>query len=191
MLKIKYNFELLNSLCDNIYLDKDYSKIKLNRDTYITGKCVTEGCTNLFNRTFRYIYNSNNFCCELCTKNAAKVKSKDTCMIKYGVHNPMLLQETKNKIKNTLINKYGENDILFGAKNVPNIWYLDETNKKHKHYVVFFIKSQNKCVEVKSTWTFKKKTDNVILKQIAAKTLGYNYEIWIYNNKGEKLETIF
>jgi hypothetical protein len=30
--------------------------------------------------------------------------------------------------------------------------------------------------------------DCVFLKQNAAKELGYNYEIWIYNNKGEIVE---
>jgi hypothetical protein len=32
-------------------------------------------------------------------------------------------------------------------------------------------------------------SNNVILKQEAGKQLGYNYEIWIYNKAGKKLET--
>ena len=47
---------------------------------------------------------------------------------------------------------------------------------------------QNRCIEVKSTWTAKKSKDYIFLKQDAAKHLGYNYEIWIYNAKGEKVE---
>ena len=43
---------------------------------------------------------------------------------------------------------------------------------------------------MKSTWTAEKKKDNIILKQLAAKELGYKYEIWIYNKKGGKVETI-
>ena len=30
--------------------------------------------------------------------------------------------------------------------------------------------------------------ENVLLKQQAGKNLGYNYELWIYNSKGEKVE---
>jgi hypothetical protein len=30
--------------------------------------------------------------------------------------------------------------------------------------------------------------DNIFLKQIAGKELGYNYELWIYNRKGERVE---
>lgn len=83
-----------------------------------------------------------------------------------------------------------ENDIITGCKNVPQIWYYDENNKKHRHYVDIFIPSQNRCIEVKSTWTAEKKKDNIYLKQNAAKELGYNYEIWIYNNKKELVEII-
>jgi hypothetical protein len=77
-----------------------------------------------------------------------------------------------------------ENDIITGCNNVPEIWYNDTNGKKHRHYVDIFIPSQNRCIEVKSTWTFEKQKEIVFLKQIAAKALGYLYEIWVYDNKG-------
>jgi uncharacterized protein YcfL len=76
---------------------------------------------------------------------------------------------------------------LTGCKNVPTIWYYDEEGKKHRHYVDIFIPSKNKCIEVKSTWTAQKK--NIFIKQKAAKELGYHYEIWIYDKKGNKVNT--
>jgi hypothetical protein len=79
-----------------------------------------------------------------------------------------------------------ENDIVTGCKNIPIIWYKDDADKLHKHYVDIFIPSKNLCIEVKSSWTIKK--ENVFQKQSAAKDLGYNYEIWVYNNKGERLQ---
>jgi hypothetical protein len=81
-----------------------------------------------------------------------------------------------------------EEDIINGCKNVPEIWYEDENNKKHRHYVDIFIQSQNRCIEIKSTWTAEKKKDCIFLKKEAGKQLGYNYEIWVYNGKGEKVE---
>jgi len=87
-----------------------------------------------------------------------------------------------------LINTFDENDIITGCKNVPKIWYNDEFGKKHRHYVDIFISSQNKCIEVKSLWTIKKKNSNVFEKQKASKELGYKYEIWVYDCKGNKLE---
>ena len=82
-----------------------------------------------------------------------------------------------------------ETDIITGCKNVPTIWYNDDLGKKHRHYVDIFIPSQNKCVEVKSTWTIQKKNSNIFEKQKAAKDLGYLYEIWVYDSKGNKTET--
>lgn len=81
-----------------------------------------------------------------------------------------------------------EEDIINGCKDVPEIWYEDEANQKHRHYVDIFVPSQNKCIEIKSTWTAEKKKDNIFLKQTAGKSMGYLYEIWVYDGKGQKVE---
>ena len=81
-----------------------------------------------------------------------------------------------------------EHDIITGCSNVPTIWYNDENSKHHRHYVDIFIPSQNRCIEVKSTWTFTKQKDIVFLKQKSAKELGYLYEIWVYDIKGNKVQ---
>ena len=143
---------------------------------------------------------------------------KKICMEKYGVENPQQNPEIAEKSsKNSyrkksyvfpsgkeilcqgyepfaldkLINEDNicEEDIVTGCKNVPEIWYNDN-NKKRRHYVDIFIQSQNRCIEIKSTWTAEKKKDNIYLKQNAGKELGYSYEIWIYNKKKEVVEVI-
>jgi hypothetical protein len=81
-----------------------------------------------------------------------------------------------------------EENILTNRKDVPDIWYNDLDGKKHRHYVDIFIPTENLCIEVKSNWTFKKKQDIIFLKQTAAKELGYNYEIWIYDEFGNCVE---
>ena len=86
-----------------------------------------------------------------------------------------------------LIHTLSEDDIITGCSNVPNIAYADEEGKQHKHFPDIFIPSQNKCIEVKSTWTAEKKKGNIFHKQTAGKQLGYTYEIWVYNGKGEKV----
>lgn len=85
------------------------------------------------------------------------------------------------------IENINEEDISNGASNVPEIWYKID-DKERRHYVDIYIPSQNRCIEVKSTWTAEKKKDNIFLKQQAGKELGYNYEIWIYDGKGKKVE---
>jgi len=146
-----------------------------------------------------------------------KQRAKQTCLEKYGVEYPHQVPEIAEKSsknsyrKKTYILPSGnellcqgyeplaldkllkednilEEDIITGCKNVPQIWYDDENGKKHRHYVDIYIPSQNRCIEVKSTWTAEKKKDNIYLKQNAGKELGYKYEIWIYNAKKELVE---
>jgi len=88
---------------------------------------------------------------------------------------------------NELIQTLSEDDIITGCSNVPNIAYTDEEGKQHKHFPDIYIPSQNKCIEVKSTWTAEKGKNSIFLKQNAGKQFGYNYEIWVYNGKGEKV----
>jgi hypothetical protein len=83
-----------------------------------------------------------------------------------------------------------ENDIITGCKNVPIVWYNDAADKKHRHYVDIFIPIQNKCIEVKSEWTIKTYKNNIFEKQQSAKEMGYSYEIWVYDNKGNKIDII-
>jgi len=145
-----------------------------------------------------------------------KQKKISTSLKNYGVEHPMQNSEVlSNNIKNNyktkpyifpsgkveqiqgdekyaldeLIysEKIDENDIITGIKYVPIIWYLGKDYKKHRHYVDIFISSQNRCIEVKSTWTAKKNEHNIYLKQNAAKELGYKYELWIYNEKKQKV----
>jgi hypothetical protein len=146
-------------------------------------------------------------------------KAKKTCLEKYGVEHPTQSEDIMEKASKNAYNlkeykfisgkiikvqgyecfaldnliyneKIIENDIFTGSKNVPKIWYNDKDNKKRRHYVDIYIPSQNRCIEVKSTWTAEKKKDNIFLKQIASKELGYNYEIWIYDEKATRVETI-
>jgi hypothetical protein len=84
--------------------------------------------------------------------------------------------------------KIAEDLILNEPSKMPEIWYLDVSNKKRRYYVDIFIPSQNKCIEVKSQYLMKKDYETIKAKQKAVKDAGYECEIWVYNNKGEKVE---
>ena len=140
-------------------------------------------------------------------------KSIETCLKKYGVKNPMqnplICEKACNNYKtkyytfpsgkiikyqgyenlalDELLKTISENDILNSKSDVPSIWYKTDDGKEHRHYVDIFIPTQNLCIEVKSTWTINYTSSNIFLKQKAAKELGYKYEIWIYNQKEEKI----
>jgi hypothetical protein len=83
---------------------------------------------------------------------------------------------------------YLEEDLVTEFKNVPIIKYRKDDNDGTKigyHYVDIYIKSENRCVEVKSTWTLELNKEIVFLKQKGAKLNGMKYEIWVYNQKGK------
>lgn len=158
--------------------------------------------------------NLKRYGCEYSLQNnLVKMKIKETNIIKYGVEyqsqnteiaekqskncynkkNYILpsgqiiqIQGYENYALDFLINNenINENNIITRRKLVPEIWYYDKNNKKRRHYVDIFIPNLNKCIEVKSTWTAKKKKNCIFLKQDAAKELGYEYEIWVYDRKG-------
>jgi HNH endonuclease len=148
-----------------------------------------------------------------------KQKSKETCIKHFGVQNPMQNKEISEKnlksafkskeykfpsgklekvqgyepfALNELLNieHIDEEKIITSRTQVPEIWWNDKDNKKHRYFVDIFIPEQKRCIEVKSTWTFKKEKDKDIIfrKQNAVKEEGYSCEIWVYNEKGEKLE---
>jgi hypothetical protein len=50
--------------------------------------------------------------------------------------------------------------------------------------------SQKKCIEVKSTWTLMMNPEKIFAKQKASKENGFQYEIWIYDHKQNKIECI-
>lgn len=85
-----------------------------------------------------------------------------------------------------LQNNVPEDDIIVSRKYVPEVWFNNLKGKRSRYYIDCFIKSENKCIEVKSDWTVKEK--DVLLKQQAVKDAGYKCEIWVYNRKGIKIE---
>lgn len=139
---------------------------------------------------------------------------KQTCLKKYGVENPSQNAEVSEKINNNLCKtktytlpsgkiikcqgyepfafrdllnlNINENDIINKRTEVPKIWFIDNNNKKRRYYVDIFIPSQNKCIEVKSWYIYKKNENKNLLKKQAALDLGYNFEFWIYDTKGNR-----
>ena len=143
-------------------------------------------------------------------------KSKATSLKRYGVEHPMHNAEVMEKASKNAYNlkdyiypsgaiikvqgyephaldellREGqtEDNIVVKRTHVPEVWYDDDEGKRHRYYVDIFIPSQNRCIEVKSTWTLEKKKHIVFIKQQAVKNAGYKCEIWIYNAKEERVK---
>ena len=102
------------------------------------------------------------------------------------------VQGYENIALDFLINRgYNEDDIITSRTKVPEIWWVDSNGKKHRYYVDIFIKSENKFIEVKSTWTFSRddKKEKIEKTKEAVKEKGYLYELWLIN-KGKIIEVI-
>ena len=144
-----------------------------------------------------------------------KDKIKATNIHKYGVENPQQSQELQEKTQknakkykeykfpsgqvrkvqgyepfafNELLKTYTEDQIKSERKDIPRILYKVGDISKY-YFPDIFIPAENKIIEVKSTWTYSCKIDNIKEKAAATKLLGYNYEIWIFDKKGKRVET--
>jgi len=141
-------------------------------------------------------------------------KWKATCLEKYGGHpnqnidvqikseatsyhykdymlpsgNLVKYQGYENTALDELVQLYEEDDLGIGRSNVPSIKY-NIGDVKHVYFPDFFIKSENKIIEVKSEWTIKLRRGNVEEKALATIAAGYKYEIWVYSDKRVKVET--
>jgi len=135
-----------------------------------------------------------------------KAKSKATCIKKYGVEYPSQNPEQfakKNAYKrkpyifpsgvrmvqgseplalDILLQTYTEDQLVTEVTKVPRIIYTID-GKDHYYFPDIYIPHENKIIEVKSTWTYACKTDNIQQKADATKALGYTYEIWIFDKK--------
>ena len=141
---------------------------------------------------------------------AASVKQKiqDTCLLRYGVPNGGLnsdkgyykdymlpsgrmirIQGYENRALDVLLKKYDESDILYGPKEIHAHFGLIKykmKKKEFKYFPDFYIKSENKIVEVKSTWTYDRKGSDKILrrrnelKRDACLKRGFLFEFMIF-----------
>lgn len=95
----------------------------------------------------------------------------------------------ENLALNELIRQgYDENDIFTSPKDMPRIWY-EFDGKKRKYYPDIYIKSENKFIEVKSTYTL-----NLDLPKNKAKfdaVTESDIELWCYDSHKQLSEIWF
>jgi len=123
---------------------------------------------------------------EVQAKSEATSYHYKTYMMPSG--NLVKYQGYEDKALDELVQLYEEEDICIGRANIPSIEYNID-NKKHIYFPDFYIKSQNKIIEVKSNWTIQLRGGNIEEKALATVKAGYKYEIWIYNDKKVKVQT--
>lgn len=139
-----------------------------------------------------------------------KEKRKKTWLKNYGVEHPSQCKEILDKIeKNSkklkeykmpsglirkvqgfepfaleiLLKTYDETQLKTSKSDVPRISYI-MNDKIHYYYPDIYIPHENKLIEVKSPWTYNCKKDIINTQKSKCIDLGYKYEIWIFDVKG-------
>jgi len=85
-----------------------------------------------------------------------------------------------------LIEKYGRDDVLVGFEIKPIEYELNGELKKY--YPDIYIKSENKIVEVKSTYTFDYDKEKNLAKREGCIKRGFGFEFYIWDKKGMKIK---
>lgn len=142
-----------------------------------------------------------------------KQSSRDTCLVRYGVESSAQVPEFFEKSQRyrtkqatlpsgkminfqgyeivaitELLKTYSEEDIILGRKDIPKFRYVQD-EKEHIYFADIYIPADNLIIEVKSAWTWKKYLEKNLIKQQAVLDAGFNYEVWICNEKEvEKIE---
>ena len=92
------------------------------------------------------------------------------------------IQGYENIALNILLKEFNENEILTDRGKMPLIMY-ELKNIKRRYFPDIFIPKENKIIEVKSLWTYKRELIKNIVKALYTRKLGYNFEIWIIDKK--------
>ena len=104
--RLKFTLETLTLYCieNNITLNKDYSDVKITRETRIDAKCLQ--CDNNCNKTFRNIIKNGCYCKE-CQNIITRQKRIKTNIENYGVPYAAQSEQVKNKIIETNMERRG------------------------------------------------------------------------------------
>lgn len=172
-----------------------------------TATCGSKGCITKNKRDTCF----KNFGVEYPMQSAiVRDKAKDTWMINFGVSNPMQSENIFHKY-NPYYKKYytlPSGKIIkiqgyehFFLNNYFSIGGIEENVQyekiesvsyvlngvKHFYYPDFYLKNENKVIEVKSEWTFEKDLKKNLSKQRACIEQGFDFEFFIYDRKGNRI----
>lgn len=91
------------------------------------------------------------------------------------------------KALQTLLSEgYDISDIVIG-KGVPTIRYSFDGRDNRVYYPDIFIPKDNRIIEVKSIWTYRRHLDMNLAKEKAVKDAGYIFSFYIMDEDGRKL----
>jgi hypothetical protein len=207
----------LIEFCKNEGVTLDSIPKHTNRESRVSGQCLTENCDGRFEKDLRQLLDVSGPFCTNCTNLEKENKRIITCIKIYGATHPNQIPEIlernqkaqfKRKLYITpsgeewylqgyeidvaprLIQEYGEKNITSDIKKVPRIPWTDEDGKEHRYYCDFYVESLKLIIEVKSTWTAQKNDDKIKRTRKASNELGYDFRLIVLNGRNEWVEDV-
>jgi hypothetical protein len=207
----------LLEFCKNEGVTLDSIPKHTNRESRVSGQCLTENCDGRFEKDLRQLLDVSGPFCTNCTNLEKENKRIITCIKIYGATHPNQIPEIlernqkaqfKRKLYITpsgeewylqgyeidvaprLIQEYGEKNITSDIKKVPRIPWTDEDGKEHRYYCDFYVESLKLIIEVKSTWTAQKNDDKIKRTRKASNELGYDFRLIVLNGRNEWVEDV-
>ena len=178
---IKYNCEYANQ---NEEIKNKIKKTVLNKYG-VTSILLNEDIRNKIKQTNITKYGFENPMQNAIISNKAVSTSKKYKDYTLPSNKIIKIQGYENLALDILIQKYKEDDIITQRVDMPIIMYQNKTN--HRYFPDIYIPKDNLIIEVKSYYTYNKYLIKNILKALATRKLGYNFETWIFNYKKELL----
>lgn len=87
---------------------------------------------------------------------------------------------------------YDASDIITRKKDVPEVWYtfqMDIAKKPHRYYMDIYLPALKMAIEVKSYLYFIQNFEKIIESRKAVHKLGMKYLLWIFDAKGNLVQT--
>ena len=138
-------------------------------------------------------------------------KTRQTCMERFGAANPLQCPEIAERafkahwkrktytfpsgattsvlgyepfaLDLLIAQGYDETELLTAQTQIPTFWYMDDYRVR-KYYPDIYVPTENRIIEVKSTWTMEQGKDTIYLKRQACIDAGYEFELWLFDPKG-------
>jgi hypothetical protein len=179
---LKHSFEYINQC----FLDRGCTLLEteyINANTKLKYICH---CGNYHSMIFNGFKDGMD--CKFCGYDKTQKKSKSYKDYILPSNKIVAVQGYENIALDELFlnNNYKEDDIITDRKDMPVIkYYLNGTI--HQYFPDIMILSENKIIEVKSTYTYKLHLIKNIMKALATRKAGFSFEFWIYNNNKIKL----
>lgn len=92
------------------------------------------------------------------------------------------VQGYEPRVLTKLVIDYNEDDIIVGVQNIINeigFFHYEYEGENHRYYPDIYIKSENRVIEVKSTYTFNKEKEKNLLKRESVLNKNINFKFII------------